>query len=89
MSKYQSVADSFRALVGTGAADIQNAYGMQGDWCMMTVWIGFRNADALDNLADGMKTAWVPSLWDWYNNIYIPLWSDSISAATGNILTDA
>ena len=68
MSKYQAVADSFRALVGTGAADIQNAYGMQGDWCMMTVWIGFRNADALDNLADGMKTAWVPSLWDWYES---------------------
>ena len=66
MSKYQAVADSFRALVGTGAADIQNAYGMQGDWCAMTVFTGFRNAGALDNLADGMKTAWVPSLWDWY-----------------------
>lgn len=68
MSKYQAVADSFRTLVGTGADDIQNAYGMQGDWCAMTVFIGFRNAGALDNLADGMKTAWVPSLWDWYNN---------------------
>ena len=67
MSKYQAVADSFRALVGTGGDDIQNAYGMQGDWCAMTVFIGFRNAGALDNLADGMKTAWVPSLWDWYN----------------------
>ena len=68
MSKYQAVADSFRALVGTGGDDIQNAYGMQGDWCAMTVFIGFRNAGALDNLADGMKTAWVPSLWDWYES---------------------
>ena len=67
MSKYQAVADSFRSLVGTGAADIQNAYGMQGDWCAMTVWVGFRNAGALDNLAGGLQTAWVPTLWDWYN----------------------
>lgn len=68
MGKYSDVRASFQNLIGTNGSDIQNAYGMQGDWCMMTVWIAFRNADALDRLADGMKTAWVPSLWDWYDD---------------------
>ena len=67
MSTYGAVRASFNSLLGVSGDDIQNAYGMQGDWCAMTVFIGFRNAGALDNLADGMKTAWVPSLWDWYN----------------------
>ena len=68
MSRYDDVRASFHNLLGVSGNDVQNAYGMQGDWCMMTVWTAFRNAGALDYLADGMKTAWVPSLWDWYDN---------------------
>ena len=67
MSTYGAVRASFNSLLGVPDDDIQTAYNMQGDWCAMTVWVGFRNAGALDNLAGGLKTAWVPSLWDWYN----------------------
>ena len=67
MSTYGAVRASFNSLLGVSGDDIQTAYNMQGDWCAMTVWVGFRNATALDNLAGGLKTAWVPTLWDWYN----------------------
>lgn len=67
MSTYGAVRASFNSLLGVSGDDIQTAYNMQGDWCAMTVWVGFRNAGALDNLAGGLKTAWVPTLWDWYN----------------------
>ena len=67
MSTYGAVRASFNNLLGVSGDDIQTAYNMQGDWCAMTVWVGFRNAGALDNLAGGLKTAWVPTLWDWYN----------------------
>lgn len=67
MSTYGTVRASFNSLLGVSGDDIQTAYNMQGDWCAMTVWVGFRNAGALDNLAGGLQTAWVPTLWDWYN----------------------
>ena len=67
MSTYGAVRASFNSLLGVSGDDIQTAYNMQGDWCAMTVWVGFRNAGALDNLAGGLQTAWVPTLWDWYN----------------------
>ena len=54
MSTYGAVRASFNSLLGVSGDDIQTAYNMQGDWCAMTVWVGFRNAGALDNLADGM-----------------------------------
>lgn len=68
MSTKETVLDAFRGMLGASGTDVQAAYGMTGDWCAMTVYIGFRNAGALDDLAGGLKTAWVPTLWDYYDD---------------------
>lgn len=68
MNKQNDVRAAMHALVGTSGEDIQNAYGMQGDWCMMTIWVGFQNAGAPECLCGGEKTAWVPTCWEYYQS---------------------
>ena len=68
MATRDNVIAAFNGLVGVSGDDIQAAYGMQGDWCAMTVWCGFKNAGALELLNGGTATAWVPDLWEYYNS---------------------
>lgn len=68
MATRDNVIAAFNGLVGVSGDDIQAAYGMQGDWCAMTVWYGFKQAGALELLNGGTATAWVPDLWEYYNS---------------------
>lgn len=63
----EDVRGAFNGLLGAGRDDVQAAYGCEGDWCAMTIYVGFRNAGALDILNGGTPTAWVPDLWAYYN----------------------
>lgn len=66
MTDKEKVLTAFQELVGTSGIRIQDDYGMDGDWCAMTIWKGFQNAGLPNLLLNGRKSAWVPDYQDYY-----------------------
>lgn len=67
MGKLDEVRAAFHDLIGVSGDAIQEEYGVWGDWCCMTVYLGFKHAGLLDLFNGGEPTAWVPDAWDYYN----------------------